>query len=204
MRRTTQVIVETIETECRQRGWNVAELERQAGIARGTFYRMKRGETATPRASTLRKIADALEMDVDDLFRSARPPHRTQSGPSAGTIDDDRRTFDRATNPVVDEVVRERPRLFAGWSPDEWDELYSSFGTGGQLSASGVRTAAEAINQKRETVHRLHVVLETHLRDVAIEMVDTLFRMVQARGNGPFPEAMRPQSNEQSPPGDRR
>ncbi|QDU40767.1 Helix-turn-helix domain protein [Maioricimonas rarisocia] len=181
MGRTTQAVVATVEAECRRRGWNIAELERKAGIVRGTFYRMRRGETENPRRKTLKKIADALEMEVDDLLRGEAADPERMSGRFGSVRSGEQRAFDRATNPVVEAVARDRPRLFADWSSDDWDELYSTFGTGGELNSQGVQVAAEAINRKRDTVHRLHVVMETHLRDVAIEMVDALFRMVEAK-----------------------
>ncbi|MFG0333454.1 MAG: helix-turn-helix domain-containing protein, partial [Maioricimonas sp. JB049] len=171
MERIAEAVVATTEAECRRRGWNIAELERRAGIARGTFYRMKRGETENPRRSTLKMLADALEMSVDDLVRGARADSRRGAGPFGTADGAEQRAFDRVTNPVVAIVEQERPRLFTGWSTDDWDELYSTFGTGGELNPQGVQAAAEAINRRRETVHRLHVVMETHLRDVAIELV---------------------------------
>jgi len=42
-----------------------------------------------------------------------------------------------------------------------------------------VVAAAERMNRKRETIQQLHVVLETHLHDVAVNVIDTLYRMVQ-------------------------
>ena len=88
--------------------------------------------------------------------------------------------FDRATNPAVAEVARERPEVFEGWTADDWEEINSQFGVGGQLTPLGALKAAEAMNEKRETVRQLQVVLETHLRDVAREVIETFYRMVQA------------------------
>jgi hypothetical protein len=89
-----------------------------------------------------------------------------------------RRRFDRLTNPVVTQVAAEEPALFAGWSADEWDELYSQFATGGALRKEGVRITAERINHDRETLYRLRVVLQTHLAGVAAGVVDTLYKLV--------------------------
>jgi hypothetical protein len=87
-------------------------------------------------------------------------------------------------------VLRERPQLVAGWSHDEIDELHSLFGAGGALTPRGVELAAEAINRRREIVHKLQIVLETELREDAIKFVDLLYRMVQPpqlRGPGTAP-----------------
>jgi len=131
------------------------------------------------RTKTLQKIAQALGLSVEELYS----PLRTAAHGDRSRI----RAFDRATNPLVTEIMQEQPHLFAGWSESDVDELYSTFGTGGPLSARGVVNAAEAINRKRDAIHKLHVVLETHLREHALGMIDMMYQMVQ-----PPPAASRP------------
>ena len=161
-----------VRMERMNRGWDVVELERRSGIGRTTLYHLEKGHTQRVRSSTIAAIARAFEMDVEQLL----------SGHTASATSDRRRAaaFDRATNPSVAEVARERPEVFEGWTVDEWEEINSQFGVGGQLTPLGALKAAEAINEKRETVRQLQVVLETHLRDVAREMIQTLYRMVRA------------------------
>jgi hypothetical protein len=130
--------------------------------------------------STLCKVAAALEIPAEQLWN---PGGGAGSAPNrAACAADDReqqRLFDRRTNTEVDAVRRDLPELFANWAPADWDELYSEFGTGGRLSREGVVVAAQRMNRKRETVEQLHVVLETHLHEVAVNMIETLYRMVQ-------------------------
>jgi len=95
------------------------------------------------------------------------------------------REFDRATNPIVAHVADKEPAIFAGWTARDWDALYSTFVTGGALNENGVRAYAAKINRHRETLHRLHILLETHLADVATDLVDSLYRQVAVR---PFQE----------------
>lgn len=151
----------------RQRGWNLGELAERSAVCRTTLYQLERGVVAQPRASTLKRIADAFGMPVEGLLAGEQPACE----PAA--------RFDRATNPCVAEVSEDCPSLFAGWSAAQWDELYSSFGVGGQLTPEGVVQAAVDINRKAEVMQRLNVVLETHLRDVAVSLIDTLFDQVQ-------------------------
>ncbi len=87
--------------------------------------------------------------------------------------------YDRATNPLIAEVVAESPELFLGWSQSEWDQLYSLHGVGGALRAEGIREAAVQIQRQREILGRLQVVLETHLGELAGELIDAMFRLVQ-------------------------
>ena len=64
-----------------------------------------------------------------------------------------------------------------------WDELYSTFGEGGSLNQEGVVEFAQKINRKRETLHKLQVVLETHLCPVAVNLIETLYEMVRIQSN---------------------
>lgn len=166
----TQHLAARIRAECVRRGLELQELARQAGVSRTTLYHLERGHTGRLRTKTLQKIAGVLGLSVDELF-----------SPIRSTSDRERvRAFDRATNPLVTEVMQEQPHLFEGWSESDVDELYSTFGTGGPLSTRGVINAAEAINRKRDAIHKLHVVLETHLREHALGMIDMMYQMVQA------------------------
>ncbi len=166
-------LAQRLRAECARRGWDMQELARRAGISRTTLYHLLEGRTGRPRGSTLNSIAESLQIDVAELLH----PQGPRSVPSAA------RRFDRQTNPQVDLVARERPGLFTGWDESDWDELYSTFGTGGALTREGVIAAAEGINRRRETIRRLQIVLDTHLRVVAEELVDTLYRMVRPQSN---------------------
>jgi len=167
-------IAEAIHRLCLKRGWNQGELARRAGISRTTLYQILRGGVQQPRYSTLKKLGDALETSVEELTESSPP---TQ--PLAMSLPASPRGFDESTNTCVQEVCDEHPELFAGWSPLEWEELYSTFGTGGQLTPHGVEQMAQHINRKRDVQRKLSIVLETHLHDVAANLVDSLFEMVQ-------------------------
>lgn len=166
-----------IRAECVRRGLELQELAEQAGISRTTLYHLEHGHTERVRAKTLQKIASALGLSVEALFAPVGTA-ATEAGPDGSELAAARR-FDRATNPIVSEVMQNQPRLFSGWSEADVDELFSTFGTGGPLSARGVVNAAEAINRKRDALHKLHVVLETHLREDAFSMIDMLYRLVQ-------------------------
>jgi len=124
--------------------------------------------TSTPHARTLHKLAQGLEVPVDELFQPSPVP----SQPS----------FDEATNPIVDEIVRTRPELFDHWSETEFGELYSRFGTGGALSESGVVAAAESINAKRSLLRQVAVILESGESQLLTEFVNLLYRRVAFAG----------------------
>ena len=164
-----------IRRACLRRGWSHSELAARSGVSRSTIYQIQRGEVSQPQTSTLKRIADALNLEVTDLAGETLLPVSEERG-----IPQSAREFDRSTNHFVDTVYEECPNLFSGWSHSDWDELYSTFGTGGQLTPEGVTQTALRINRKREVIHRLNVLLETHLRDVAVGLIDTLYEMVTA------------------------
>jgi hypothetical protein len=63
--------------------------------------------------------------------------------------------------------------------------LFSRFGTGGQLTESGVLDAAEAMNIKRDVMRRVNVVLESGEAALLTEFIEMLYRRATApRNNG--------------------
>jgi transcriptional regulator with XRE-family HTH domain len=167
-----------IQLACLRLGLSRGELAARSGISRTTLYQIERGTVAHPRANTLKRIADALEIDVARFSELDEPVANGRSDAR------EQRVFDRATNTSINDVYEESPSLFGGWSAAEWDELYSTFGQGGQLTPDGVVQSAVHINRKREVAHRLNVLLETHLGDVAAGLIDTLYKLVSPTGNG--------------------
>lgn len=148
----------------RRRGFDLGHLARAAGISRTTLHHLEDGTTQHPRTSTLARIAAVLDVSLEELVESGLPESVH---------------FDQRTNPVVSEVAGRYPELFHGWDDDDWAELLSTFGTGGALNSSGVLAQAGHLNRKRQTLQQLHIVLETHLAETAMHVIDALFQQVQ-------------------------
>ncbi len=180
-----------LRRESLRRGWDTGELVRRTGLARTTLYHLQQGTTQRPHVSTLTRIAEALEIPAVELW-----PEELDAGSSTPAVAEESllphahrsagngdaaaaRDFDRCTNPLVPQVCAAHPGLFTDWSPTDWDELFSTFGVGGELSEEGVLAKAQQMNRKRELVYQLEVVLETHLAPVATQLVETLFQMTQ-------------------------
>jgi len=115
-----------------------------------------------PHARTLHKLARGLGVSTDELFQD--PYHAGQS------------SFDKATNPIVAEVVDAYPDLFARWTQADFEELFSRMAVGGELTASGALTAAKAMNARRELMYQVAVILEGSEADTLREFVALLFR----------------------------
>ncbi|HUG90849.1 MAG TPA: helix-turn-helix transcriptional regulator [Planctomycetaceae bacterium] len=181
-------LVDAIRGACLENGWDLRELARRAGVSRTTLHHLLSGVTRRPHLATMGRLARALGLCAaggGPPVRRAVPWNRGRPDPSAtggGHAGGDAggATFDRTTNPAVEDASRAHPELFFGWMREEWDELYSTFGVGGNLSPEGVAECARAINDRRETTRQLHLVLETHLADVARQLVETLYQMVRS------------------------
>ena len=108
---------------------------RRARVSRTTLYHLEREAIASPRASTLHRIARALGIPVEHLTTDGSPRFDFHANPSKFCGDEawDGRS-DRANNPIVTEVAHQHPRLFDGWNVEEWDELYGTFGTSNAVS----------------------------------------------------------------------
>jgi transcriptional regulator with XRE-family HTH domain len=115
-------------------------------------------------ARTLHKLAEGLGVEMDELFL---PPGRFAP-----------RQFDRATNTFVEEVIASRADLFENWSQGEFDELFSRFGTGGQLTPDGIIAAAEAMNSKRDIWRQVNIILESGEAELLSQFVSVLYGRV--------------------------
>lgn len=150
-----------------RRGLTVEEVARCAELDERTVKGILRGVNQ-PHARTLHRLAAGLEVEVDELFQD----------PSLLV----HRRFDRATNPLIDEVVRGQPGLFAGWTEADFDELYSRFGTGGGLTTDGVLKAAQAMARARQVHRKVALLLESSDADLVVGMIDLMYQRVIVPG----------------------
>jgi transcriptional regulator with XRE-family HTH domain len=141
-------------------GLTFVDVVEATGLDERTIRGLVRGSNH-PHARTLHKLAHGLGIEIDELFH---PPGYSPS-----------RQFDRATNTLVQSVVAARPELFENWSQANFDELYSRFGAGGQLTESGVLAAAEAMNAKRDLWRQISVIFESGEAELLTEFVNILF-----------------------------
>ena len=137
-----------------------------SGLDERTVKAIARGAT-TPHPRTLHKLATGLGVSTDELFQD----------PSLLA----HRSFDRVTNPLVEQVISDHPKLFAGWAESDFDELYSRFGAGGAVTTEGAVMMVEAMNQKREVHDKVALVLESSEGDLLIGFVELLYQRVAAR-----------------------
>lgn len=111
---------ERVERERRRQGMSTVELSRRTGLARSTINRLKTN-VEPPQATTVRALADALEIDRDEALRLAGlgpMPRRS----IAGEDDETAVALDKVTR-----QWRELRQMIDTWrdtDPDLLDAMY--------------------------------------------------------------------------------
>jgi transcriptional regulator with XRE-family HTH domain len=146
-------------------GLTFDDVVQATGLDERTLRGLVRG-TNRPHARTLHKLTTGWGISIDELFQPAALAAQ--------------RSFDRATNRLVEELIGVHPEVFDQWSETEYDELYSRFGTGGPLSEAGVLAAAQAMNDRRALLKQVCVVLESSDAELLARFVELLYRCVTA------------------------
>lgn len=144
-------------------GLSIGQVAERTGLDRRTVQGILDGRSKA-HAQTLHQLADRLGVPADELFLD----------PSQLIY----RRFDRSTNPAVDELVSERPGLFAGWGEADFDELFSRVGTGGPLTREGAVAAVEQMNRNRRLHEKLAVLLETGHAEVVRSILEAMYETV--------------------------
>jgi len=163
LERNAATIATNVRRLMARSGLTFVDVVEATGLDERTIRGLVRGSN-NPHARTLHKFARGLGVEIDELFQPC----------SASPL----RSFDRATNPAVEDVVREHLQMFHAWSEADFDELYSHFGAGGPLSETGVLAAAAAINAKRSLLQQVSVILESGERELLADFVKLLYRRI--------------------------
>jgi transcriptional regulator with XRE-family HTH domain len=157
------------------KGWGPDELAHRAEISRTALYQIESGKTGLPRAGTLRRIAVALDVPMEDLLGC-----EAQSEPMAAHTD--RNGLPR------------RPRGIYDWAPSEGGPL--TLPGGASLSPLSVavadesRFSTEPTNSTRANGHdeiylregemmsKLHDLLHSAIGEGVARIVDELHTLL--------------------------
>jgi transcriptional regulator with XRE-family HTH domain len=80
----------------RLRGLSQRELAEKAGVSPATVYELEVGKRPTPRPSTLRKLAEALEVEIADLFGEPVLAEKAEAPREAGRPERERSALEVA------------------------------------------------------------------------------------------------------------
>src|SRR5215831_14902914 len=147
------------------KGWGPDELASRAEISRTALYQIESGKTGLPRAGTLRRIAVALDVPMEELL-----DHESPVEPDHAPAD----------HPPVQPQPPHRPnRPFFGWLPSEGGPLTlpsgSHFGGATMAVPEESRFAVDAplrgktsspesaFAREGELMHKLHELLHSPL-----------------------------------------
>jgi len=99
----------------RLRGLSQRDLAEKAGVSPATVYELEVGKRPTPRPSTLRKLAEALEVEIADLFgepvlaggKAEAPREAGRPETSTRTVEEVEKALARVLEPARAEALRE-------------------------------------------------------------------------------------------------
>jgi len=166
--RGADVIAALVRAGRIRKGWKQADLAERAGVSRTTLIHLERGNVQDPHAATLNKLAQVLELTPEELAGARCAP----------TVE-----FDRGTNPALAEAAERFPERFQGLSATDWLDLAGQFGVGGGLTVDGALAAADRLQADKDTLQKLRLVLQTHLRGPAQQLIEALYQSVEVTQN---------------------
>jgi hypothetical protein len=153
-------------------GMSLCQVAGLTGLDKRTIRGILNG-VKKPHARTLHRLAAGLGISVDELFID--PAQLLY------------RSFDRLTNPMVEQVLENHGELFHGWTQADFDELNSRVGLGGPLTTEGALAAVRLMNRKRELHGKLDVLLESTHAQVAGEIIEVLYEKIALKPDSTLP-----------------
>jgi transcriptional regulator with XRE-family HTH domain len=105
--------VDAVKEIRRRKGWSQKDLAEESGVGQDTISGIESGRHE-PRPSTLRKLADALDVEVADFFREPAVP-LVEAPREAGRMS----AIEVAKDAARRQIARENQLMFSGQS--EWD-----------------------------------------------------------------------------------
>jgi transcriptional regulator with XRE-family HTH domain len=131
--------VEILREFRRQKGWSQKDLADESGVGQDTISGIERGQHE-PRPSTLRKLAEALDVEVADFFREPVLPRKTKAPRGAG----------RAGTKTLDEWLEEHGAKRILMSDEQVLENFERLASGSDRAAIPGRFEQEARDTFRE------------------------------------------------------
>jgi transcriptional regulator with XRE-family HTH domain len=98
--------VDTLKDLRRRRGWSQKDLAEESGVGQDTISGIESGRHE-PRPSTLRKLADALGVEVVDLFREPALP-KAEAPRGAVQLEKETPIFDVVRDAVLRQAEQDR------------------------------------------------------------------------------------------------
>jgi transcriptional regulator with XRE-family HTH domain len=111
--------VDAVKEIRRRKGWSQKDLAEESGVGQDTISGIESGRHE-PRPSTLRKLADALDVEVADFFREPAVP-LVEAPREAGRLS----AVDVAKGAARRQIALENQAMFSGQSEGELDQRHA-------------------------------------------------------------------------------
>jgi transcriptional regulator with XRE-family HTH domain len=112
--------VDAVKEIRRRKGWSQKDLAEESGVGQDTISGIESGRHE-PRPSTLRKLADALDVEVADFFRKPAIP-LDEAPREAGRLS----AIDVALDAARRQIALEKQAMFSGQSEGELDQRHAN------------------------------------------------------------------------------
>jgi transcriptional regulator with XRE-family HTH domain len=160
--------VDAVKEIRRRKGWSQKDLAEESGVGQDTISGIESGRHE-PRPSTLRKLADALDVEVADFFREPAIP-LDEAPREAGRLS----AIDVALDAARRQIALENQAMFSGQSEGALDQrhvndamqrLRKEYGLDGNDAEALVDLALKNVRLEEETAtlrDRLQVREQAH------------------------------------------
>jgi transcriptional regulator with XRE-family HTH domain len=175
------LVADKIARLVEERGWNMDEFARLAGLNRLTVRQIVQGGKRRLHNATIGACARALGVSVHEL-RSQPLDHllpRMRRLAASGSGDNVRRLYEEATQPELRAWLDSNPERGAQLTPEELDELLSLQGTGGPLTTTGVEYFVDLLERRRKLKEQVDAVAGTEYLDMLEKFVALLYEKIQ-------------------------
>jgi transcriptional regulator with XRE-family HTH domain len=112
--------VDAVKVIRRRKGWSQKDLAEESGVGQDTISGIESGRHE-PRPSTLRKLADALDVEVADFFREPAVP-LDEAPREAGRLS----AIDVASDAARRQIALENQEMFSGQSKVGLDQRHAN------------------------------------------------------------------------------
>jgi transcriptional regulator with XRE-family HTH domain len=112
--------VDAVKDIRRRKGWSQKDLAEESGVGQDTISGIESGRHE-PRPSTLRKLADALDVEVADFFREPAVP-LVEAPKEAGRLS----AIDVAMDAARRQIALENQLMFSGQGEGELDQRHAN------------------------------------------------------------------------------
>jgi transcriptional regulator with XRE-family HTH domain len=112
--------VDAVKEIRRRKGWSQKDLAEESGVGQDTISGIESGRHE-PRPSTLRKLADALDVEVADFFKEPAVP-LVEAPKEAGRLS----AIDVAMDAARRQIALENQLMFSGQGEGELDQRHAN------------------------------------------------------------------------------